>query len=61
MQIVPIPSREQLGLAETDSPTFTGIGLGDQDTNGSYRLIVVSGELELQKRESDSWVYKARF
>ena len=69
MLIVPIPSRESLGLATTDSPAFAGVSMaidgtfyiGDVDTNGSYRILIVDGELEIQKRVGGSWTYKARF
>lgn len=69
MQIFPIPSREALALATTDNVVFTGVSIasdgvfyiGDEDTNGSYKFLIVDGELEIQKRIDGSWTYKGRF
>jgi hypothetical protein len=35
--------------------------LGDENTDGSWRLIIVETDLSIQKRESGVWVEKSSF
>jgi len=35
--------------------------VGDKDTDGSWRLIIDSDNLSIQKRESGVWVEKSAF
>ena len=35
--------------------------IGDKNTNGSWRIGIVSGKLEVQKRVSGTWTWYGRF
>lgn len=46
------------GLLDGSTAGTEGLHIGNQDQDGSWRLMIVGANLEIQKRESGAWVTK---
>lgn len=48
--------------AYVDSVVVASIGVfGDPDTNGSWKILIVGSNLEVQRREGGVWVKKGAY
>lgn len=47
--------------SSVDMPNFSGLVFGADDADGSWRFVIVSNDLVLQRRESGAWVAKQTF